>query len=71
MTSFSISDIERVYLSHNENPAEYTAQLEELKAVYPHMTSFEDWAQRKRDESKTWSSSWNQVSIKKLLTGRQ
>lgn len=68
-TKHVIEDIERVNALRKEDPDGYDAHLVHARAIYPKMTSFEEWA-AKRKEGKR-DANWNQVSIWKLITGRQ
>ena len=52
-----------------EDPNGYDAHLAEARAIYPNMTSFEEWTRHRKDEMKR-DANWNQVSILKLVTGR-
>jgi len=63
-----IEDIERVHQSRKEDPDGYEAHLADARAAYPKMTSFEEWAARRKEAKR--DANWNQVSLLKLITGR-
>jgi len=63
-----IADIERVNQLRTEDPAGYESHLVDARAAYPKMTSFEEWARRRKAEPR--DANWNQVSLLKLITGR-
>ncbi|KAH8101418.1 NAD(P)-binding protein [Cristinia sonorae] len=65
-----ISDMERVHKLRVDDPAGYTAHLADARAIYPHMTTFEEWARERKNIATQQAPNWNQVSILKLITGR-
>jgi hypothetical protein len=67
-----ITDMERVHLMRTA-PAniENRAQMSGARQAYPAMTSFRTWAASKQGQEKKRDPNWNQVSVRRLITGRQ
>lgn len=66
-----MSDLERVHQARQEDPAGYEAHLADARALYPNMTSFEQWASERKDAKDDGSDiNWNGVSLTKLMTGK-
>ncbi|TCD61456.1 hypothetical protein EIP91_008413 [Steccherinum ochraceum] len=64
-----MADMERVHKLRADDPAGYNAHLADARAIYPNMTTFEEWARQRKDAVKR-DPNWNQVSLWKLMTGR-
>ncbi|KAF9455498.1 NAD(P)-binding protein [Collybia nuda] len=67
-----ISDMERVYqMRIDPTNEENAAQVALTRKAYPDMTSFSTWAAQKHKRDPKREKNWNQVSIGRLVTGRQ
>lgn len=50
---------------------ENAAQMAAAKKAYSDMTSFSEWAAQKQKRDSKREKNWNQVSIGRLVTGKQ
>lgn len=63
--------MERVHqLRIEPNNEENAAQMAAAKKAYPGMTSFSEWAAQKQEKGPEQKKNWNQVSIRRLVTGK-
>ncbi|KAJ7077157.1 NAD(P)-binding protein [Mycena belliarum] len=71
-TKALIADIERVHEARTSGKCpEVTEQTAMARKAYPEMKTFEAWAQERQGKSGAQSKSWNQVSVGRLVTGKQ
>ncbi|THH27971.1 hypothetical protein EUX98_g6234 [Antrodiella citrinella] len=63
-----IADLERIHKMRQDDPAGYEAHMADARAIYPNMTTFEEWARHRKDTEKR-DTNWNQVTVGKLVTG--
>ncbi|KAF8895381.1 hypothetical protein BD779DRAFT_1668660 [Infundibulicybe gibba] len=65
-----ISDMERVH-TMRANDSENESQMATARKAYPSLTTFEAWATSRRGKGSNRDKNWNQVSVGRLIRGKQ
>ncbi|KAF5376279.1 hypothetical protein D9615_008517 [Tricholomella constricta] len=67
-----LEDLERVHLMRTDPSNEENAvQMAAAKQAYPNLTTFGTWAAQRKGKGSKRDKNWNQVSIARLVTGKQ